>query len=745
MTAPRRSLATTTDPAQIQDPSNIPPSGSLFVGLSPQGLVDVYTGTLPGDVDAAPAAKELWGTAPGSPNVSNADYVYTQVATLYGGADLPSFQSPSGNSVKSVVFVSGSAQGGYGAFHLQNGVQADFDRIVLDSLTSTGNYSAGSGLGTPVAHLSPSAQRLFPIYTGASELLGIFHAADARLKSAKPEAIRQYLKITAQCAAALQHAVVTRNPSLTPKAVSSAMIHKTSRQGHSQLSRQLVQANQELLSLVVAAARASAGRQYLSTALFAAEIVESFQILTGKADPGHTDGEAVSRVLAFKLAPEIALVPGFNSAITQQWWQDGHPDFANDNTQNDQSTDGNAAGVMFLEFLNDYLGVPLDRILQRMPPTHGAALGQTYSALLADFPDFANSVGADGPAAFAKMISLLQQNTQNPDGTLNLPADGNPFPSMPNSRQGGLFAAGTSTSGALAQDVQAALGLQSQLEQQFAALKIALQQIQGDVTAPPTPAVLKPRASKASVPAKDEVEFGYRAPLGTSMVASLERRVAPYLAPQYDQSLQDEFWKHVYNELPGTGPNTDRLQVITGTNQMPLAVQITGTVLSTRLEPDGDLHISFQPDDANFPSNQGAGESPLEIEIIYVGPVTQVEAKQAQVGYTNPFDISQLGAGTRILAAGPLIFDRAHGNPAPDGKNVTTGLEIHPLVGLTILAVGQGGAPSVAPTVSTALAPASSQLSSDLSSAEGQAATLGQTLGNLNALLQKMKSEAPTS
>ena len=54
-------------------------------------------------------------------------------------------------------------------------------------------------------------------------------------------------------------------------------------------------------------ARAGGGRQYLSTALFAAEIVESFQLLTGKANAGKTDGEAVSRVLAFKLAPEIAV------------------------------------------------------------------------------------------------------------------------------------------------------------------------------------------------------------------------------------------------------------------------------------------------------------------------------------------------------------------------------------------------------------------------------------------------------
>ena len=162
-------------------------------------------------------------------------------------------------------------------------------------------------------------------------------------------------------------------------------------------------------------ARAGGGRQYLSTALFAAEIVESFQLLTGKANAGKTDGEAVSRVLAFKLAPEIALIPGFNGGVTQQWWQNGHPDFVNANSQDDQSVDGNAAGVMFLEFLTDYLGVPMDRILQRMPATGGAPLGQTYVALLNEFPDLAQLAGPNGVSAFQTMISLLQQNAQNPD------------------------------------------------------------------------------------------------------------------------------------------------------------------------------------------------------------------------------------------------------------------------------------------------------------------------------------------
>lgn len=177
----------------------------------------------------------------------------------------------------------------------------------------------------------------------------------------------------------------------------------------------------------------------------------------------------------------------------------------------------------------------------------------------------------------------------------------------------------------------------------------------------------------------------YGSPLLSALSLKLARQVQAYRAPQYDQSLQTRFWPHIYNELPGTGPNMDRLQVITGTNQIPFAVQITGTIGRTELEPDGDLHIYFQPDDPNFPTNQGAGESPLELEIAYAGPVTQQDAKQAARGYSNPFDISTLTAGARIRVAGPLIFDRAHGRPTPDGSAVAAGLEIHPVIGLTVL------------------------------------------------------------
>src|SRR5260370_1930824 len=460
-------LGRTIDPGQITGGSKIPHPGADLDGLSSRGLLDVYYVTLLGDTDAPPSAKELLGTALDSGGLSNADYIYNQVSALYGGVQLPAFQSPSGNNVKSLVFVSGSAQGSYGAFHFP-GTQAAFDRIVVDSLNASGNYSAGSGLGSAMAPLRAKAPHLFPIYRGAGDLLAITHAGDPRLKDVRAAALRDALSFAAQSASALKTAVETRNVSAISRTISVHGTHASAKDEVAELTHRLIQANQAIAGLLHAAG-ASAGRQYLSTALFAAEIVESFQQLTGKANAGKTDGEAVSRIVAFKLAPEIALIPGFNSGVTQQWWKDGHPDFVNDNSQNDQSTDGNAAGVMFLQFLTDYLGVAIDQILQSMPATNGAPLGQTYANLLNDHPELAQVAGRDGAAAFTKMVALLQQNTQSPDGTLNLPADGNPFPSMPGAKQGGLFAGKIATTGAVAQDAQAALQLETQLEQQVTA------------------------------------------------------------------------------------------------------------------------------------------------------------------------------------------------------------------------------------------------------------------------------------
>src|SRR5262249_34938939 len=107
----------TIDPRDIRSAAEIPPPGSQFQGTSPRRLVDAYYGTVDGDVDAPPAARELLAPAPDTGGLANADYIYTQLARLYN-ADLPAVQSPTGNDVKSVAFVSGSLRGPYGAFHI---------------------------------------------------------------------------------------------------------------------------------------------------------------------------------------------------------------------------------------------------------------------------------------------------------------------------------------------------------------------------------------------------------------------------------------------------------------------------------------------------------------------------------------------------------------------------------------------------------------------------------------------------
>jgi hypothetical protein len=430
----------TIDPASINSAAKIPPTGSQFQGTSPQGLIDVYNGSLAGDIDAQPAAKELLVPSSDTGGLANAEYIYNQVSALYGGPQLPALQSPSGKSVKSVIFVSGSKKnrGGYGAFHLSSS-QTDFDTIVVDSLNASGNYSTGSGL----AAISPASAKLtkphlFPLYRGPQGLLSVVEADAPEMKAADSKTLKKALAIASQSRSALAKYIESHSRSALPTKLSEGALGKTKVEAGN-LATLLASTNDHVSSLAGVAAAMSGNRQYLSTALFAAEIIESFELLTGKGDAGKTDGEAVSRVVSFKLAPEIALVPGFDGQVTQKWWSDGQPDWVNDNSQDDQSEDGNAAGVMFLLFLNDFLGLAMSAILAHMPTTGGAPLGNTYAALLIDNPNLAQIAGGDGKAAFRAMVSLLKQNTQLSDGTLNLPADGNPFPSMPNSRQGGLF------------------------------------------------------------------------------------------------------------------------------------------------------------------------------------------------------------------------------------------------------------------------------------------------------------------
>jgi hypothetical protein len=199
-----------------------------------------------------------------------------------------------------------------------------------------------------------------------------------------------------------------------------------------------------------AQAAASGAGGYLTPALFAAELTESYEAFWNDAHPnrtanggwacGNTNGEAMSRMMAFLIGDQvnspIDKVSGFSGGVSQYWWQKGHPDYVNDNSMTDQSTRGNGCGVMFLNFLNSYLGISMKQIWQAGSDT----LGDTYAALAKQNPTMAQKVaalagggskGMTGQSAFKAMINLLTKYAQNSKGQLNLPANGNPYPSMP--------------------------------------------------------------------------------------------------------------------------------------------------------------------------------------------------------------------------------------------------------------------------------------------------------------------------
>ena len=447
--------AQTVDPARISNASEIPPAHAKHLNRSLRGWVDVYCGTLPGDTDAPPAANELLAIGPNTSGLSNADYVYSQLAALYR-TTLPTLASPSGSDVKALVFVSGSRAGAYGAFHFPNdethsqSAVLDLDRIVVDSVESSGSYAQDSGLFTSASHArltahthafrsgtGPHSLQVLRSGTGphSLELFDVIDADDPRLKKASSQQIRNTHVIVAQSIRALKAALEAKSLSAKPEEYA-----QRPELSDTELVGELIAANRALLGLLGRVSEAIGVRQYLSTALFAAELAESFEQLRKTAAPGKTDGEAVSRVVACKLAPEISLIPGFSSAVAQRWWQDGYKDYVNRNFAKDTDVDANGAGVMFLLFLTDYLGVPLAELIRHMPPEGGAPLGDTYVRLLADYPHLGSIAGKDGTAAFAKMIALLREHVMAPDGTLNLPADGNPFTYMPGAQQGGLFA-----------------------------------------------------------------------------------------------------------------------------------------------------------------------------------------------------------------------------------------------------------------------------------------------------------------
>jgi hypothetical protein len=147
-----------------------------------------------------------------------------------------------------------------------------------------------------------------------------------------------------------------------------------------------------------------------ASALVAGEVVEVFEAAIDNGwDCGHTNGEALSRVLAVERNANLASV---TVPTGQSWWRNGHLDYVNNNSATDQNEDANGCGALFLYYLHTQLGFSWTQIAT----TGGSSLGDTYQKLTGKGPQ----------AGYRDFLGRLA--TRAPGGQLNLPSSGNPFP-----------------------------------------------------------------------------------------------------------------------------------------------------------------------------------------------------------------------------------------------------------------------------------------------------------------------------
>jgi hypothetical protein len=149
----------------------------------------------------------------------------------------------------------------------------------------------------------------------------------------------------------------------------------------------------------------------VANGLVAAEVVEVFEAAQGRGwDCGHTNGEGLSRVLAFERSPTL----GQDFVNTEQfWWSNGHADYVNDNSATDQDEAGNGCATLFLFYLHSQLSYTWEQIVAAA----GATLGATYQQL----------TGVDPRSGFQDFVLRLA-TLDNGSGQLSLPTSGDPFP-----------------------------------------------------------------------------------------------------------------------------------------------------------------------------------------------------------------------------------------------------------------------------------------------------------------------------
>ena len=141
-----------------------------------------------------------------------------------------------------------------------------------------------------------------------------------------------------------------------------------------------------------------------------AEVVEVFEAeIKNGWDCGHTNGEALSRVLAFERYPALAA----DFVQTEQtWWANGHQDYVTFNGADDVNPYANGCGDLFLYYLHSQLTFGWGDIVR----TGGKSLGATYQTL----------AGYPAAQGFSDFISLLKGIDEK--GVLTVPGSGNPFP-----------------------------------------------------------------------------------------------------------------------------------------------------------------------------------------------------------------------------------------------------------------------------------------------------------------------------
>src|SRR5436309_10266393 len=148
----------------------------------------------------------------------------------------------------------------------------------------------------------------------------------------------------------------------------------------------------------------------LAPGFLMAEVVEVFEAdISNGWDCGVTNGESLSRVLAFERHAEIAAE--FNPT-EQDWWAQGHGDYVNDNSAGDTDQIASGCGDLFLYYLHSQLTFDWTTMCGAGGPT----LGATYQGL----------TGYDPKQGFTDFIAAL--STIDQGGTLTLPPSGNPFP-----------------------------------------------------------------------------------------------------------------------------------------------------------------------------------------------------------------------------------------------------------------------------------------------------------------------------